>query len=192
MSQLNSPYQIQRATGVCAFTNRSLEPGEIYIATLVDAPLPEGQKPAKDDPGFVRMDICIEAWEEGKRPQNLFSFWKTTVAHPSKKKKLFVDNSVLFNLLLRLADETQPQRQAFRFVIALILMRKKLLRYDKSAKLDKGMEVWTMTPKLDMTKGHMGKWDEKNKLSVIDPHLDDDQIQQVSDQLGQILEAELE
>ena len=71
-------------------------------------------------------------------------------------------------------------------------MRKKLLRYDKSSKQDDGTELWTMTPKLDMTKGHMGKWDEKNKLAIIDPHLDEDQIQQVSDQLGQILEAELE
>lgn len=192
MSQLNSQYQIQRTTGVCAFTGRTLEPGEVYVATLVDTPLVEGQKPAKDDPGFVRMDICMEAWDEGKRPDHLFSYWKTTVPEPSKKKKLFVDDSVLLNLLMRLADETQPQRQAFRFVIALILMRKKLLRYDKSQKLDDGTECWTMTPKLDVTKGHMGKWDEKNKLSIIDPHLDEDQIQQVSDQLGQILEAELE
>ena len=192
MSQINSQYQIQRTTGVCAFTNRKLEPGETYVATLVDAPLAEGEKPGKDDPGFVRIDISIEAWDEEKRPENMFSFWKTTVPEPSKKKKLFVDDSVLFNLLLRLADETQPQRQAFRFVIALILMRKKLLRYNKSAKQDDGTEIWSMTPKLDMTKGHMGKWDEKNKLSIVDPHLDEDQIQQVSDQLGQILEAELE
>ncbi|HAI12316.1 MAG TPA: hypothetical protein DCM28_11470 [Phycisphaerales bacterium] len=192
MSQLNNPYQIQRTSGICAITERKLEPGEIYIATLVDAPLEEGQKPAKDDPGFVRVDISMQAWDEGKRPEKMFSYWKSTVPEPSKKKKLFVDDSVLFNLLLRLADETQPQRQAFRFVIALILMRKKLLRYDKSSKQDDGTELWTMTPKLDMTKGHMGKWDEKNKLAIIDPHLDEDQIQQVSDQLGQILEAELE
>ena len=192
MSQLNNPYQIQRTTGICAITERKLEPGEIYIATLVDAPLEDGQKPSKDDPGFVRIDISMEAWDQGKRPEKIFSYWKTTVPEPNKKKQLFVDNNVLFNLLLRLADETQPQRQAFRFVIALILMRKKLLRYDKSVKQDDGTELWTMTPKLDMTKGHMGKWDEKNKLSIIDPHLDDDQIQQVSDQLGQILEAEPE
>ncbi|MAX25185.1 MAG: hypothetical protein CMJ19_11845 [Phycisphaeraceae bacterium] len=192
MSQLNNPYQIQRTTGVCAFTERKLEPGEEYVATLVDAPLEEGQKPGKDDPGFIRIDISMQAWDEGKRPENLFSFWKTTVPEPSKKKKLFVDDSVLMNLLLRLADETQPQRQAFRFVIALILMRKKLLRYDKSAKQEDGTEVWTMTPKMDVAKGHMGKWDEKNKLQIIDPHLDEDQIQQVSDQLGQILEGELE
>ena len=64
----------------------------------------------------------------------LFSHWESTVPQPNEKKKIFVDDAVLMNLLVRLADTDQPQRLAFRFVLALILMRKKLLRYEGAQK----------------------------------------------------------
>ena len=41
------------------------------------------------------------------------------------------------------AEETRPQRIAFRFVLALILMRKRLLKYEETQSED-GMEIWRM------------------------------------------------
>lgn len=215
MSQFNpTSYEIPKTSGVCASTGRTLEPGETYYATLVDVP-PEEREPqpaegsaeasqarAKPDAaaslGFRRLDVSAEAWEQGFRPQGLFSFWKSTVPQPNAKKKLFVDDAVLMNLLRRLADTTEPQRLAFRYVLALILMRKKLLRYDGSTKKtvavdgeEREQTFWLLTPKLDVTKGHFGKWNEEETLEVLDPKLDEPQIEQVTQQLGEILEAEL-
>lgn len=264
MTQFNaSTYSIERTTGICAFTERVLEPHEHYIATLVE-----------DGDELVRVDISPEAWEAGKRPEHLFSYWKAVVPEPNEKKKTFVDDEVLLNLLERLADAEQPQRIAFRFVLTLILMRKKLLRYDKTihktveytppptpeptpetptpeqesqqstseqdtseqgtskqgeseheeyleqaearsedeadtsvasddsdvAEDDEGesdgprmveQDWWVLTPKLDPTKGPMSKWDDEKTIEVLDPHLDDEGIRMVTDQLSQILEAEL-
>jgi len=190
MSQFNAPtYDIERPTGQCAFTGRKLEPHEQYVATLIET----------DDESLKRLDVSTEAWDEGKRPDALFSYWKATVPEPEEKKKLFVDDEVLMNLLHRLADAEQAERQAFRFVLMLILMRKKLLRYNGTeSRTEEGpggepieRDWWLLTPKLDVKKGHFGKWDEETKLEVLDPRLDEDGIREVTDQLSQILEAEL-
>ncbi|MDX1565912.1 MAG: hypothetical protein R3236_10925 [Phycisphaeraceae bacterium] len=186
MSQFNAQtYDVQKPTGQCAFTGKVLQPQEDYVATLVE----EGDE-------LKRLDICNEAWEEGKRPENLFCFWKAVVPEPTEKKKLFVDDEVLMNLLQRLADADQPQRLAFRFVLALILMRKKLLRYDgvdrRSREADGATEDWwLLTPKRDLSKGPLGKWDEQTRIEVFDPHLDEEGIRSVTDQLSDILQAEL-
>ena len=212
MSQFNTPnYEIPRTTGTCAKTGRQLEPGETYYAALLDLPeearlaeAAEAEKSAgkakdakTEDLGIRRVDVSQEAWEEGFRPDYLFSYWKSVVPEPNEKKKLFVDDAVLVNMLVRLEDATEPQRLAFRFVLALILMRKKLVRYDKSETRqvqvdDETVEQdwWTFTPKLDVSKGPMGKWNEDATIEVLDPHLDETQIEQVTQQLGDILEAE--
>lgn len=207
MSQFSgSTYEIPRTSGVCASTGRTLQPGEPYYAALLDLPLEaRGEQPAAADTknaaaalGFERVDVSAEAWEAGYRPQHLFSFWKSHVPQGNQKRKMFVDDAVLMNLVKRLADTTEPQRLAFRYVVALILMRKKLLRYDgatrRAAVVDNREAIqsyWLLTPKVDVSKGHFGKWDEEGTLEVLDPHLEESQIEQVTSQLGEILEAEL-
>jgi len=214
MTQFNTPaYDIERPTGTCAVTGRALQPGERYVAMLVELDEMDEARSASDAAaalGLKRLDVCMEAWEQGHRSPRVFSHWITTVPQPTEKKKLFVDDAVLMNLLIRLADTDQPQRQAFRFVLALILMRKKLLRYDRTERRPKpthevggkdemrGTEVapqteeyWIVTPKLDLSKGPLGKWNDAEQMQVLNPQLEEAQIQQVTEQLGEILEAEL-
>lgn len=187
MTSFNAPtYDISKPTGVCTFTGRVLEPGEAYVATLVD--LPEEAQEAEGASaaarlGFLRLDVSVDAWREGKRPEALFGHWKSTVSPPQAKKKLFVDDDVLMNMFIRLADTDQPRRLAFRFVIALILMRKKLLKYEGSHHEASGdetpRECWAMTPK-----------GGSEPYEVLNPNLGEEQIQEVTEQLSEILESE--
>ncbi len=219
MSQFNAPtYEIARSSGACAITGRALTPGEAYIAALVET---DASDPTPANTlGFKRLDISLDAWNQSdgkRRPAKVFAHWKAVVPEPNQKKKLFVDNDVLMNLLRRLADVKEPQRLAFRFVLALILMRKKMLRYDGTQKRQAiaqpsdpaagapvtcdataanvgqtvEQEWWQMTPKLDLSKGPFGKWNEDEVIEVLDPHLVEAQIQQVTEQLNEILNAEL-
>ncbi len=171
MTQFNPPtYDVARPTGECAFTGRKLEPGEPYVATLVEL---DEKNAAAGGPaaalGFKRLDVSIEAWQPGQRPKGLFGHWKTTVPLPNQKKKLFVDDDVLLNLFERLADTDQPQRLAFRFVLALILMRKRLLKYEGSQQrqTEQGeQEWWLMTPK-----------GRTESLDVLNPQLNENRVQ---------------
>lgn len=185
MTQFNAPgYEIARTTGRCAFSGRAFAPRESYVATLVE----EGDN-------LRRVDVALDAWNEGKRPDNLFSYWKAMAPEPNAKKKVFVDDEVLMNLLERLTDADQPQRVAFRFVLGLILMRKKLLRYDRTDRRPTSdgapIDWWVVTPKADLSKGPLGRWDEGRTFEVLDPHLDEAGIRAVTDQLSEILQAEL-
>lgn len=188
MSQFNSfSYDVQRPTGLCAFTGRSFDPGESYMATLVEVS-PAENEPQTTAAGLKRIDVALTTWEQGQRPADLYCYWRATVALPDDKKKLFVDDDVLMNLFERLVDAEQPDRQAFRFVLALILMRKRLLKYSSTEKRPDAQgneqEWWRMS-------GKSIAGAEPEAYEVLNPGLDEQRLAQVTEQLGEILETEL-
>ncbi|MEQ9454064.1 MAG: hypothetical protein RLN76_05650 [Phycisphaeraceae bacterium] len=199
MSSLNQPsYELPRATGLCASTGRAFEPGEAYYAVLVEAPPTDtladsGNTAGPPTLGFGRVDVGAEAWEGGFRPERVFSFWKTHQPEPSAKRSPWVDDRVLLDLLDRLGDSDDSRRQSLRHVIALVLMRKKLLRYDGAERHEEDGEVktvWQLTPKVDPAKGPMGKWDEGRVIEVADPGLAESDVESLIEQLGQIVEID--
>ena len=201
MSQLQNTYDIQRPTGVCAATGRELAPGEIVYAALVDPPAEDRSEEQRksNDKGelpMLRIDVSSDAWEDNDfRPPYLFGFWRTEVPEPNEKKKLLVGDAAIQELLLSMEDATEDKQFAFRYVLALILLRKKLLRHDGIDRREQEdgpiLDYWQFTPKLDLAKGHFGKWNEDAKFEVLDPHITEDEIVGVTEQLGQVLELDL-
>jgi len=125
---------------------------------------------------FRRSDYSLEAWSGP--PEGSFCYFRGRVPVKEKRRKLLVDDDVLMNFFLRLADETADVRVQFRFVLALILMRKRLLKYVSSQAAD-GVDVWTMRTPRDHTEHR-----------VVNPHLTDDQIEGVSGELSAILHGD--
>jgi hypothetical protein len=178
MSRLSTNYEISRSSGVCAATGRVLSPGEPCIAALCERADDEGVP-------FLRLDYSVEAWQQGTRPERLFSFWRTTVPEPHAKRRMFVDDELLLSVFERLAADERPQRIAFRFVIALVLMRKRLLRY--AGRKPRGdREIWLLTARVP------AEMPQPEPFEVVNPRLADDDIRELSDQLSEILNAELE
>jgi hypothetical protein len=175
MSRFGTHYQVSRPTGVCAASGEPLQPDSVCVATLCDRP---------EDEGFDRLDFSLEAWEAGARPERLFSFWRSVVAPPNASRRLLVDDEVLRDLFMRLAEDDRPQRVAFRFVLALILMRKRLLRFvGRTEGGAEGPEQWLMRPK--------GSDPDDPPLAVTNPRLSDDDVRELTAQLGEILQGEV-
>ena len=134
------------------------------------------------DEQLFREDFCADCW--GAKPSQgdpkTIGFWRTTVPAPREKKKLLVDDELLINFFQRLEDAAEPVQVNLRFVLALVLMRKKLLIYDRSDKGPDGSETWVM---------HLRGRQETCR--VTNPHMDDDKVSEVSRQLGQVMEADL-
>ncbi len=172
VSRYGAEYRVARSTGICAATGRPLEPGSACVAALCERP---------EDEGFDRFDFCLEAWETGARPDGLFSYWRTTVPRPDAKQKILVDDDVLLDLFDRLADDVRPQRAAFRFILALILMRKRRLRYVGRSG-DGDDERWLMRPR--------GADPNSPPIEVPNPQLSEEDIRELSDQLTEILRGE--
>lgn len=201
MSQLSNTYDIQRPTGVCAATGRELAPGETVYAALVDPPAEDRseEQSKRNESGelpMLRIDVSAQAWEDSDfRPPYLFGFWRTEVPEANEKKKLLVGDAAIQELMLSMEDAKEDKQLAFRYVLALILLRKKLLRHDGIDRREQEegpvQDFWQFTPKLDIDKGHFGKWNEDAKFEVLDPHITADEIAGVTEQLGQVLELDL-
>jgi len=159
-------WQVQRTAGQCAGTGEKLEPGQEYYAALIDKKT-----------HFDRLDFCCQYWQEHK--PEVFSFWKTRMPLPNQKKKLFVDDQVLINFFERLAEESEPVKVNFRFVLALILMRKRILKYEDS-RCQNAQEIWRIRLVRD-----------KKIYELVNPNLNDAQIEEVSQELSTILRGEL-
>ncbi len=160
-------WEVSKPLGFCSGTDRKIEYGEEYFAALVQT-----------DEGLARWDFCSEYWQE-KQP-DVFCYWKTKLPQPDQKKHIFVDDEMLMAFFERLARETEQEKINFRFVLALILMRKRRLKYESSEKQD-DVETW----RLRIAGG-------KQIVEVINPHLSEEEIEQLSSQLGQILQVDLQ
>lgn len=183
MSRFGTDYQIARATGRCSATGRVLEPGTLCIATLCERPA------AAAEEGFERRDFALEAWEAGSRPQGLFSYWKTVVPHPEDKPRLLLDDSVLMDLFERLGGDQRPQRVAFRFVLALILMRKKQLKFT-GRETKENTEYWLLQPRGSGSGAGEGG-QAPPPIHVANPNLSDEDVRSLIDQLSEVLQSEL-
>ncbi len=159
-------WEVARCTSVCSASGRELVENEPIYAVLYD----EGDT-------FRREDYSIEDWPGP--PADCYCFFKTSVPAREKKKRLLLDDEVLISFFTRLADETLDERIRFRFVLALILMRKRILKYEQTTE-EECNEVW-----------HMRLVREQSIHKVVNPHLDDSQIDSVSRQLGAILHGDM-
>lgn len=163
---MNPNWEVGVAAGRCAVTGRVLEEGEEFYSALFE----EGES-------FRRADYAVAAWTGP--PESCFCHFKSRVPVKAKKKRLLVDNEMLVSFFTRLAGEAELIRVQFRFVLALILMRKRLLRYERTTTSD-GTETWTLTLMTD-----------KSEHQVVNPRLTDDQIESVSGQLGAVLHGDM-
>jgi hypothetical protein len=159
-------WEVESSSGRCAATGRLFKEGEEFYTVLFE----EGES-------FKRADYCTEAWNGP--PEGAYCHFKSRVPVRERRRQLLVADELLLGFFQRLAAETEPVRVQFRFVLALILMRKRLLRYEGSASED-GSEVWQMVSPREQTSHR-----------VVNPHLTDEQIESVSRQLGAILHGDM-
>jgi hypothetical protein len=170
-------YNITRTAGRCAACQNELQPQQEFAATVREAVADDGEEQ------LVREDYCLACWEplreKASADRSVLGIWQAHVPTPKEKKKTFVDDDVLVSFFERLDGADEPAKVQFRFVLALILMRKKMLVYD-GLEPGQGDQPWLMHFR------GSGK-----KCKVVDPHMDEDKIAEVSGRLGDVLEGDL-
>lgn len=149
--------------GKCSACQRVFDESETYQATL-----------AETDGGFERKEYCQRCWKDDFGEQ-VFSFWQATVPVRAEKRKLLVDDQVLLQIFDRLLELDDESKRGFTFVLALILMRKRVLKYINTARQD-GAEWWVMK--------RTGKDDE---CRILNPNLTEQELEAIQGQLGEVL-----
>jgi hypothetical protein len=119
-------YEVQRCTRHCAVTGRELQPGEEFYSTLTS-----------EGPQVVRHDYSAEAWQGP--PEGVLGWWKSHMPDRNAKKLHWAPNDVMLELLETL--ETQPDNADMRYVLALLLIRRRVVRVEETETDSTGREV---------------------------------------------------
>jgi hypothetical protein len=160
-------FEIQRSTRRCAATDRPLEPGAICYSVL-----------EVQGADIVRKDYAASAWTAP--PAEAFGWWKSRVPEPHAKKIKLAPNEVLLELFDQLAE--RPKCEDMRYVLALLLVRRRVLRHDgpalPAAEPLPSNDVPTMTVFCPLR-------DASYEVPVVMPS--DERIAEIQQQLGELL-----
>jgi hypothetical protein len=157
-------YEIQGPTRACAATGRELKPGDRFHAVLTER-----------DGKLVRLDYATEAWPGA--PANAIANWTGRVpAAADKPRKPVVNDDILLGCFDRLKESTDADGLNFRYVAALLLMRRKRFRFEDVVHDADGRDVLLLK---DAKGGTVHQ--------VIDPRLNDEQIAGVQTEVFRVL-----
>jgi hypothetical protein len=176
MSRLGQSYDISRPSGHCAKTGEAIQPGQTFVAVLVESP---------EHDHLLRADVSPGAWEGGFRPDGrVFGFWRAVMPDPSAPKKILLEEGELADIFAQLVEAGDDANAAFRFVLALVLIRKRVLIYegttrDRSGKPEAMLVRWARSA---------GRGEET--LTVPDPGMDESAVDEVLEQIGSIMAQE--
>lgn len=186
-----SGYAVGSPTRVCAATGRTLETGEPYVAALVQTP---------DAEEYRRVDVALDAWMSGARPRTedgrrlaVLGSWRAIMPEPGAKKRLLIDDESLLDMFEQSGEEAPPGgeddsvgsddvgRGVFRFMLALILLRKKLLVCERT---ERGGSMFVRP------RGSLKASEGGVLFEVHDPGLSEESIARVVEHLSALLDGE--
>jgi hypothetical protein len=106
-------YKVSRCTRQCHALKRPLREGEWYYSVVLES---------NDE--YLRHDYSAEGWNGP--PEGAIGWWKNRMPTPDEKKMVLAPPEVLVDLLRQM--ERFPEKAKSRYLLALMLMRRKIVR----------------------------------------------------------------
>jgi hypothetical protein len=155
-------YEIQPNTRQCSVTGRPLQVGERFYTALLE----EGDH-------FMRKDFCQEAWQGP--PPGTFGCWSGRVAPPEDNRKPRFDDDLLEECFHRLEGQADPDRVNFRYVVALLLIRRRRLKFEQTITQHGEEKICVRFPRTG------------EKYQVTNPRLTEEEMGQVQEEVFKVL-----
>jgi len=157
--------EIPRCTKFCAATGQEIAPGQTVFSVLLKgagAGIGAGTGAGtcgsgEEERNYQRIDYSQEGWKNrsknpGETESLVLGWWKHQLPVSTDKKVKLAPNDILLTLFDQLTD--QPEKQDLRYVLALLLVRRRVFRLEKEEKATGG-EPWDKItvyhPKTDAT-----------------------------------------
>ena len=155
-------YELQRPTKQCAKTDRDLAPGETYYTVL----MAEGAE-------LRRYDYSVDAWEGP--PEGAIGWWKTQIPDAKARKKHWAPNDVMLQFFDQLA--TQEDKQDMRYVLALLLVRRRVMRHEETEYDEQDRELMVL---------YCPRREETYRIPAVIP--DAQRVDEIQEELAKLLE----
>lgn len=114
---MQADWEIKSRSHSCSRSGREFEPGEVFYTLLIREP-----------GGFRREDLSEEAWNERNDNIQPFSFWRSKYEPPTPPPPEPLPKDDAEGLLRRLVAENDLAYTNVRYILALMLERKRILR----------------------------------------------------------------
>lgn len=112
-------YEFRPIGKKCATTGADLVPGSVCHSVLVEK-----------NGDFERLDFSDEGWRGP--PEGAVGTWKCSVPKAAEVRKQALDTDALFGFFEQLVETGRPDEEGLRYILALLLMRKRKLKLDGS------------------------------------------------------------
>jgi len=117
---LNESWHIRSRGRECAATQRPFVTGEPIVTALFPDP---------ESSGYLRRDYGLEAWQaRGADEEPPFSSWRTIYAPSGGDKAAAREKENPEDILRRLVEEDADHTENTRYILAVMLERRKILR----------------------------------------------------------------
>lgn len=158
-------WKFERRAGQCGGCETPFVPGATVTSALYD----EGEQ-------FERRDWCNTCAADPERLREPFSRWAAEVPEPEAKKAAF-DLGVARDFLVRLLQKPDPSQDSLRYLLSLLLMRKRVVRVLEQFTGEDGVERMTFRIPSDET-----------EHEIPCPELDEDESTSLREQLGRLFD----
>ncbi|MFO0869054.1 MAG: hypothetical protein U0935_08870 [Pirellulales bacterium] len=119
-------FDVQRCTRRCSASGRDLRPGDTCYSVLV----PRGAQVA-------RLDYAADAWKGP--PDDALGWWKGRVPDGGASRTACAPNDVMLDYFDHLAHF--PEKSDVRYVLALLLVRRRVIRLENTLTDEHGQET---------------------------------------------------
>lgn len=160
-------FEVQRSSRHCCVTGRELREGETFFSVLVN----EGRE-------IRRHDYSAEAWP-GPPRENVIAWWKSQAPHRHTARVRMAPNDALLEYFQELED--RPEAEATLYVLALLLIRRRVLRLEDRQPGPDGRAYMTLYCPRD-----------ESTHRVADEAPSDENIAEIERQLAEMLYAGVE
>ncbi|MGD0016294.1 MAG: hypothetical protein ABSC38_02085 [Verrucomicrobiia bacterium] len=125
--------------------------------------------------GYQRRDLCSECLPQAGR-DNVVSYWQGEYKMPAPPPPEPIQKETAETLLKKLCESNDPTQAASRYILAVMLERKKLLIHRDTVKSDDGQDLLVYEHKVT-----------GESYTIPDPHLRLDQLTEVQQQIVTLL-----
>ena len=160
-------WKVNKSQRICTISEKVFEIGDTFFSALKE----EGDS-------FIRYDYSSEVWNDLDK-SDIFSYWKTHLQNKEqdKKNKLKIDTEAFYTFFSSLYNKDTNKNSLFTYLLALILIRKRILRLEEIEKSPEGENLIIYDTRI------------KDEIRVAVPEVTEETLNEAKKELEHIFEC---